>query len=239
MDATKKEILQGIEVEANELAFFGKIAAGVTHELKNVLAVIKESNGLMADLLAMLKETPFIYREKFQRSIGRIEEQVRRGTEITSRFNGFAHSVDHPLASIDLNVIVAQTVLLAARFARLQRVELKGAVCGRPVMLVINPFRVQMALTRAIEVFTECMSGGGSILLQVREELDPPGLDFYFDGEFGEKVVMEAVAEFSEWREFEKLASMQDMHYEWFVPGGGFSLFFAGTLSPKQTTSSK
>ena len=125
MEATKEETLREIEVKANELAFFGKIAAGVTHELKNVLAIIKESNGLMADLLAMLKETPFVYREKFQRSIGRIEEQVRRGTEITSRFNGFAHGVDHPVASIDLNAIVAQTVLLAARFARLQHVELR------------------------------------------------------------------------------------------------------------------
>ena len=239
MEATKEETLREIEVRANELAFFGKIAAGVTHELKNVLAIIKESNGLMADLLAMLKETPFVYREKFQRSIGRIEEQVRRGTEITSRFNGFAHGVDHPVASIDLNVIVAQTVLLAARFARLQHVELRGALSDRPVMLVINPFRVQMALTRAIEVFTGCMSGGGSILLQVREDLDSPGVDFYFDGEFGEKVIKEAVAESSVWREFEELASMQDMRYEWLAPGGGFSLFFAGPQSPKQTTSSK
>jgi hypothetical protein len=239
MDADKKEILPEIEVKANELAFFGKIAAGVTHELKNVLAIIKESNGLMADLLAMLKETPFVYREKFQRSIGRIEEQVRRGTEITSRFNGFAHGVDHPLASVDLNVIVAQTVLLAARFARLQNVELKGAVCDHPVMLIVNPFRVQMALTMAIEVFTGCMGGGGSILLQVREDLDPSGLDFYFDGGLGEKVIKEAVTEFSQWREFQELASMQDMRCEWLMPGGGFSLFFAGTLSPKQTPSSK
>ena len=228
-----------IQVKADELAFFGKIAAGVTHELKNVLAIIKESNGLMGDLLAMMKETPFAYREKFQRSIGRIEEQVRRGTEITSRFNGFAHSVDHPLASIDLNVIVAQTVLLAARFARLQRVELKEALSDRPVILVMNPFLIQMALTMAIEVFTGCMSGGGTILLQVREDLDPPGLDFYFDGESGEKVIKEAVAEFGEWREFEELASMQDMRYEWLAPGGGFSLFFTGALSRKQTNSSK
>ena len=186
-------------VKANELAFFGKIAAGVTHELKNVLAIINESNGLMADLLAMLKETPFVYREKFQRSIGKIEEHVRRGVEITTRFNRFAHSVDHPVANIDLNTIVTLTVSLAARFARLQNVELRGVVCEHPIMLVINPFRVQMALTGAIEVFIGCMSGSGSILLQVREDLDPPCLDVCFEGESGKKVVKEAVAEFSEW----------------------------------------
>lgn len=226
-------------VKANELAFFGKIAAGVTHELKNVLAIINESNGLMADLLAMLKETPFAYREKFQRSIGKIEEHVRRGVEITSRFNGFAHSVDQPVANIDLNTIVTQTVSLAARFARLQHVELKGVACDHPVMLVTNPFRVQMALTRVIEVFTGCMSGSGSILLQVREDLDPPWLDFCFEGESGEKVVKEAVAEFSEWREFEELASILDMRYEWQMPDGGFALFFSDASARELSTPSK
>ncbi len=226
-------------MKVNELAFFGKIAAGVTHELKNVLAIINESNGLMADLLAMQNQTPFVHSEKFQRSIAKIQEQVRRGVEVTSRFNGFAHSVDHPLAKVDLNVIAAQTVSLAARFARLQYVELKVAVCYHPVMLVINPFRVQMALTRAIEVFTGCMKGGGSILLQVREDPDPPGLDFYFEGEFAEKVIKEAVGAVSEWLEFEELSASEGMRYEWAAPGGGFSLFFAGTLSEKQTITLK
>ncbi len=226
-------------VKANELAFFGKIAAGVTHELKNVLAIISESNGLMADLLSMLKETPFVYREKFQRSIGKIEENVRRGVEITTRFNGFAHSVDHPVANIDLNTIVTRTVSLAARSARLQNVELRGVVCEHPVMLVINPFRAQMALTGAIEVFTRCMSGGGSILLQVREDLDPPGLDVCFEGKSGKKVVKEAVADFSKWMEFEELASILEMRYEWQMPDGGFAIFFPGAPAREQSAASK
>lgn len=107
-------------MKAKELAFFGKIAASVTHELRNVLAVINESNGLMADYLAMMREAPFPHREKFQRSVQKIEEQVRRGVEITSRFNRFAHSMDHAYADIDLNAIATQTVSLAQRLAALR-----------------------------------------------------------------------------------------------------------------------
>ncbi len=119
-------------MKANELAFFGKIAASVTHELRNVLAVINETNGLMADLLAMMREAPFPHREKFQRSVQKIEEQVRRGVEITSRFNRFAHSMDHACADIDLNSILTQTVSLAQRLAALRNVELKGAGLRSP-----------------------------------------------------------------------------------------------------------
>jgi hypothetical protein len=213
-------------VKANELAFFGKIAAGVTHELKNVLAVINESNGLMADLLAMLREAPFPNREKFQRSVKKIEEQVRRGVEITSRFNRFAHSMDRPLGDIDLNSIVTQTISLAERMAALRNVELQGAVCDFPIMLCTSAFRVQMALTMAIEAFIKCMSGSGSILIKVKDDPGAPRLDFYFGGESCEKVSKGSVEEFAEWREFEELASILDIHHDWRASDGGFVLFF-------------
>jgi hypothetical protein len=217
-------------LKANELAFFGKIAAGVTHELKNVLAIINESNGLMADILGMQKDAPSAYREKFDRSIKKIEQQVRRGTEITSRFNRFAHSMDYPLADADLNTIATQTVALAQRFAALQNVELKGVVCNCPMMLFTNAFRVQMALTRAIEAFIRCMSGSGSILMTVREGPGSAGLDFYFEGESCGKVNSGALEQFTEWQDFEELASILDIHYQWLPSDGSFAIFFSGKV---------
>ena len=224
-------------VKANELAFFGKIAAGVTHELRNVLAIINESNGLMADFLAMMKEAPFPQRERFQRSVQKIGEQVQRGVEITSRFNRFAHSMDDPCTEVDLNSIVTQTVSLARRFAKFQNVELKSVASDYPIMLLTNAFRVQMALTKAIDAFVRCMSGSsGSILLLVREGLDSPGLDFYFEGESCQKVIKEAVEKFGEWREFEELASILDLRYDWRTPDAGLALFFPGMPTRERTT---
>ena len=217
-------------MKANELAFFGKIAAGVTHELKNVLAIINESNGLMGDILGMQKDAPFPYREKFDRSIKKIEEQVRRGVEITSRFNRFAHSMDYPRADVDLNSIVTQTVALAQRFAALQNVELKGAVLNCPIMFFTNAFKVQMALTRAIEAFIRCMSGSGSILMTVKEVSGSAALDFYFEGESCGKVGRGALEQFTEWQDFEELASILDIRHQWLPSDGGFALFFSGKV---------
>lgn len=227
-------------MKANDLAFFGKIAASVTHELRNVLAVINETNGLMADLLAMMREAPFQHLEKFQRSVQKIEEQVRRGVEITSRFNRFAHSMDHACADIDLNSILTQTVSLAQRLAALRNVELKATVCDHPIMLFTNAFRTQMALTMAIEAFIGCLNGGsGSILMLARDALGSPCLDFYFRGESCEKVVKEAVAKFDEWQEFEELASSLGMRYNWQASDAEFVLFFPGVQTPEKTAPSK
>ncbi len=45
--------------DLSETAFMGKITAAITHEMKNVLAIIKESAGLMEDLLSVAKDDSF------------------------------------------------------------------------------------------------------------------------------------------------------------------------------------
>ena len=42
----------------NEIVFIGKITASITHEIKNVLASIKELTGLMEDLVSMSDDFP-------------------------------------------------------------------------------------------------------------------------------------------------------------------------------------
>lgn len=51
------------ENENSEIVFFGKITAGITHEMKNVLAIIKESSGLMEDLILLRPEDDFPHKE--------------------------------------------------------------------------------------------------------------------------------------------------------------------------------
>ena len=39
----------------DSLAFFGKVSASISHELKNVMAIISETAGLLGDLSAMAR----------------------------------------------------------------------------------------------------------------------------------------------------------------------------------------
>ena len=84
-----------------ETTSIGKLPAGATHELMNVFATIRETSGLMEDLLALEGKTPFPHREKFGKILITIQEQVNRGMEICGRLNKFAHGMDEPILPIN------------------------------------------------------------------------------------------------------------------------------------------
>ena len=114
--------------DLSEIAFMGKITAGVTHEMKNVLAIIRESAGLMEDLLSVAKDDSFPAREKFLKILSGIDDQVTRGVGLANALNQFAHGPDQPLATVDMNGLIDQLVFLCQRFALSKRLHLKK--CG-------------------------------------------------------------------------------------------------------------
>lgn len=219
-------------MEGEELAFFGKVAAGVTHELKNVLAIINEANGLMADLMGMAKDVPLPFRDRFVRSIGKIEDQVRRGVEITGKFNRFSHSMDNPVADVELNEITLQTVALAERFARLKYIRLEWDPSGQAVVLgKTNAFRLQMALTRGIEALMAAMPSPGAIRLAVRNDTTRPGMDISCKPDTpGEVISRETMFAAPEWQTFESSVALIGAEVLWRddLSETGFSVIFKG-----------
>jgi C4-dicarboxylate-specific signal transduction histidine kinase len=139
-------------VKSAELVFFGKVTASVTHELKNVFAIIKESGGLIEDLLAMGQESPILLKERLPRALSVIGTQVQRGVEITNRLNFFAHTTDEPLAKVDMNEMVENAVSLNRRLAKLRQVDLEAKTADEPVFLQSSPFLLQMAVHEAVRV---------------------------------------------------------------------------------------
>ena len=151
-----------------EVAFFGKITAGITHEMKNVLAIIKESSGLMEDIISLAPEALGRYQEKFKTSLNRIKDQIRRGVSLTDRLNTFAHTSDDAVAAVDLDEIIELIAALSHRFARLQHVDLRADLSepsGRRLHVKTHPVRMQMALFAAIECCLEAVPAGGVVRL--------------------------------------------------------------------------
>ena len=155
-----------------EVAFFGKITAGITHEIKNVLAIIQESSGLMEDILGVTEDGTFPHKDKFIKSVNRIHGQIQRGIDITSRLNRFAHNPDHCPASLDLNEIAEQMVLLASRFARLKNVVLESSPSDPPLIIKSDPVSLEMALFESIEILLYITGSGGKITLSPRKIQD-------------------------------------------------------------------
>lgn len=158
------------EMQKRQLAFFGKITAGMTHEMKNALAVIGESSGLMEDLLAMAADEPFPFRDRFLRALAAIQAQVRRGVDLSSRLNRFAHSLDEPLALVDLETAVDHLVPLARRFAGMRRVEIEARPGGEEILVETSPAGLNLALFKACEFCWDRMPRGGTLSLSTQKE---------------------------------------------------------------------
>jgi len=156
-------------VTDQEIAFMGKMTAGMTHEIKNVLATIKESSGLMQDFLKLCQDGPFPYGEKFAQILSGIQGQVARGVEISTRLNRFAHSMDEPVITADLNEIIDQVVFLNQRQARLKQIELRGIPSGEDVRMATDSFRLQLVLAAGIHYLLDRSSPKDLIILRPRK----------------------------------------------------------------------
>ena len=127
-----------------EMAFLGKITASMTHEIKNTLAIILESAGLLSDLITLSQDAAFPHKEKFQRVLGNINDQVHRSVDIATRLNQFAHSMDEPLGEVNVADLLERVVLLMRRLAKRQGIELSAAAADRDLSLTSDPFRLQL-----------------------------------------------------------------------------------------------
>jgi C4-dicarboxylate-specific signal transduction histidine kinase len=149
-----------------EMAFLGKIAASMTHEIKNTFAIILESSGLLSDIITLSQEGSFPHKEKFLRVLGNINQQVNRGVDITTRLNQFSHSMDEPLAKVNVPGLLEQVTLLMRRLAKRRGIELKAEASDQDLSLMSDPFRLLLVLGSVIEKLADSLESGGEIILQ-------------------------------------------------------------------------
>ena len=156
-------------MEPREIALIGKITAGVTHEIRNILAIISESSGLMQDILGAQKEAAFLHQKNFTQALGNIPNQIERGIEITKQLNIFAHSMDESLARIDVNEIMVLVVILLKRFALLKKVELSSEYFEQALPIFMNPIRLILVLAACVDYCLERTTSKNKILLRLED----------------------------------------------------------------------
>jgi C4-dicarboxylate-specific signal transduction histidine kinase len=149
------------------LQFFGKISASISHEIKNVLAVIGENAGLLQDFASLAERGHPIEPERLIRLSKDIMKQVQRADTIMKHLNMLAHSVDNRSATVELGGLVELVTQLCARFTSLKGVTLEKKLPAGPVMVATNPFLLENLIGICIDAATDSAGASKSVMIQV------------------------------------------------------------------------
>lgn len=157
----------GRDIERAGLSFFGEVTAGVTHDIRNSLAILKEVAGLLADLAGAAGEGGSVSAERVRGFAGRLDDQVNRVNATVRLLNRFAHSVDVPRRMVDLPDTVALLGDLARHKARRNRVTLNVEVPAEPFTVESDPFLLEHAIFLLLGLTIDQAGEGGAVTLSL------------------------------------------------------------------------
>lgn len=160
------------------LQYFGRTTASISHELKNALAIIKENAGLLNDYLLMADKGMPIDPARYKTVAGRIEDQTRRADMIIKSMNRFAHSIDHPSQSVDLNETLELLAALSHREAAMRQVTLNLCLQQNPVTVMTAPFLLLTLLGGCLTFLLNAVAPEGTMTLSVVLERAVCGIQF-------------------------------------------------------------
>jgi signal transduction histidine kinase len=147
------------------LLFFGKVSASISHELKNVLAIINENAGLLEDLSFAARQGSPLDPERLDRVAGNFSKQIHRADTILKNLSTFAHSVDQFSAQVDLYELVRLVANLAGRPAAMHKITLETMQPSEPVHLAGNPFLLENLVWLCLEYAIAATSADRTLTL--------------------------------------------------------------------------
>lgn len=164
------------------LAFFGKIVAGQSHEVTNILNIINEVAGLQADFLHAAGAGGAGDIERLGALCEKVQAQVARGEQVLRNINRFAHSVDKPLSVFDAREALANILFLSRRWTNLRKVELTHTFPDGSTVVESSPFLFQQAVFLGIDLLLERSDAPSRVSVGYRVEGEEIDIDIEGDG---------------------------------------------------------
>ncbi len=168
-DMKRVKILHQIEY-TNKMASIGRLAAGVSHEINNPLAIINESAGMIKDVLSVTNEFPM--SDKVNRSVNSIIKNVERCSRITHRLLGFAKRMDTKIETIDLPELLREVMGFLEKEALHRNVKI--SLNAPETLTSINSDRgqLQQVFLNILNNAIDAIGDGGTIDIAVEPRGD-------------------------------------------------------------------
>lgn len=148
-----------------QLLTLGKMLAGYSHELKNHLAIINESAGLMDDLLDMGNFNNERTIHRFKKIISVIGERINKANSMAKYLSSFAHQMDVPISSFDINELLNEELTFLDRFFWIKSISVEKKLQQELPSVNNNPSLLLYVLFTHILQIIEKMDSGGKVVL--------------------------------------------------------------------------
>lgn len=150
---------------AAKVSFVGMILESFSHELKNHLSVIRESNGLMHDIMGvgkMDKEHVGQCREAMRS----VDRQIDKTISLISFFDGFSRGMKFAGEPCGINEAIDILLLLIHRRMSQRKVTIEKSFSNKVPTIPYNPLDLQFVVFCCIEEFMRVLGQGDSILVK-------------------------------------------------------------------------
>jgi len=153
-----------------QLRYFGAVTASVSHELKNVLAILNEQAGLLQDYAAMAAQGQPLDVERIRRLSATMQGQIGRGDAILKRMNRFAHSADRERATVELGELAVLVAELFGRSAASRGLAVEVRSAGAALHLTTHPFALETLLGELLDRLSAALPGIGTLAIELGSE---------------------------------------------------------------------
>ncbi len=147
---------------AGKMASIGRLAAGVSHEINNPLAIINEKAGLMKDILEVSGNTPD-NKEKFLSLISGISESVNRCRTITHRLLGFSRRMEISQDAIDINDAIQEVIGFLEKEILYREIHLELILQKNLPKIITDKGQVQQVILNIINNAMDALKENGNI----------------------------------------------------------------------------
>ncbi len=153
-------------IRQEQLESFGRLMAGFSHDMKNHLGIIRESNGLMDDIIAMGgcgEDEASV--ERLRKSISAIERRVGIAANMFHHLSGFAHRSDTPYSSFQINDLVTEECVFLERFSRLRQIDVSLELGEGLAAIYNDPALLQHVVYRVYLLCLDQLDSGHSLII--------------------------------------------------------------------------
>jgi C4-dicarboxylate-specific signal transduction histidine kinase len=175
------------DTEDENLRFFGIVVASISHEIKNVMAIINEKAGLLKDLTLMAQKGMALDMNRVQSIADDMRSQIKRSDAIIKNMNKFAHSVDEEVQQVNLNELTALMTILSERFASRLGVTLSFQSLQTDVIIRTHPFRLEYMIWHCIHLAMGKCAEPKTLTVAVEKSGQSAQVKFIFNSRESEK----------------------------------------------------